>query len=244
MNIVAIIQARMNSTRLHGKILKKLSGQTVLKHVLERCKAIENVNTVCCAIPKSADSDPVAEEALQCDVEVFRGSETDVLARYYQAAQKLKADYILRVTSDCPLIDPQVCAAVIDHGLKENADYCANNIPPTWPHGLDCEFFKLEWLQKAFRQAKSPHEREHVTPFIRTNPHAKISNLAHPNDNLAHLRWTLDTPQDFELINEIFNRLPAPSKEQYSYLQILKILEQEPDLKKINEFQIDKTRLS
>ena len=133
---VIIVQARMMSIRFPGKILKPLAGKTVLAHVLDRCKAVESADVICCAVADGSDSDPVAAEAERCGVVVSRGSEDDVLDRYYQAAKALDAGVIMRVTSDCPLIDPEVCQQVLKYRQSNDADYACNNIPPSWPNGL------------------------------------------------------------------------------------------------------------
>jgi len=131
-----IIQARLGSTRLPGKVLETLGDAPVLEHVLRRCQAIEGVDEVVCATVEGADGDAVATLADNLDIAVYRGSESDVLARYHGAAHAVGADVVMRVTSDCPLIDPEVCAAVLKLREEADADYAANNMPPSWPHGL------------------------------------------------------------------------------------------------------------
>ena len=164
---VCIVQARMGSTRLPGKVLKSLAGPSVLEHVLRRCQAIDGIDVVCCAVSNDSESDPVAREAERAGAVVFRGAQDDVLERYHQAAIACDADIVMRITSDCPLVDPAVCAEVLSMLQNTGADYCANNMPPSWPHGLDCEVFTFDWLDRAAREAERPSEREHVTQFIR-----------------------------------------------------------------------------
>ena len=177
MNIVAIIQARYHSTRLPNKTMFKLNNKTVLEHVLERCKKIDNINAVCCAISDDRESDIIEFKARKSEVYTFRGSEKNVLKRYYQAALYMEADIILRVTSDCPLIDPFICKSVIRNLIENNADYSCNNFPPTWPHGLDCEAFTFNWLNKAYQNANTKFDLEpsqkKVKPnlFPRSNQH-------------------------------------------------------------------------
>ena len=211
MTAAVIVQARMNSTRLPGKVLMQVGGTTVLDHVLRRCLAIAGADIVCCAIPESADSDPVADEARRIGVEVFRGSERDVLDRYWRAARALKADVVVRVTSDCPLLDPAVAAEVLALHAREGADYACNNMPPTWPHGLDCEALTFAWLERAAREATAPYDREHVTPYVREHPDSRKANLPCPVAGVAKHRWTLDTPADLEFLRALFPRLPAGS---------------------------------
>lgn len=204
-----IVQARLGSTRLPGKVLKKLAKKTVLAHVLERCQAIEGADMVCCATTKLAADDPVAAEAERCGATVFRGSEADVLNRYWRATQAISAEIVMRITSDCPLIDPEICARVLRLRAQTDADYACNNMPPSWPHGLDCEAFTFAWLERAARQAVKPSEREHVTPFIRNHPEARKMNLEGPGGEAVHHRWTLDTETDFQFLEALFARLPA-----------------------------------
>ena len=130
---VVIIQARMGSTRLPGKVLMDLAGRTVLNHVLRRCSAIPGIAAVVCATTVKPEDDPVAAEASRLGIAVYRGDETDVLGRYLEAARSVDAEVVLRVTADCPLIDPAVCRAVLDLREREHADYAANNMPPSWP---------------------------------------------------------------------------------------------------------------
>ena len=230
---VAIIQARWGSSRLPGKILKQLGETTVLNHVLTRCLAIEGIDEVCCAVPRSIDSDPVAEEARRCGVTVVRGSEADVLARYYQAATQTGADIVMRITSDCPLIDPAICAELLTQFESNNVDYASNNTPPTWPVGLDCEVMSFKWLKKAAVEASRPSEREHVTPYIRNHEQVRQCNLASPNSEIALHRWTLDTPDDYRFMTEIFSRLSSYS-DPFSWNSTLDIVTQEPALVSIN----------
>lgn len=204
-----IIQARMGSSRLPGKVLMDINGQTVLAHVLERCRDIDGADVVCCAIPESSDSDPVAAEAERCGAVVFRGSEDDVLDRYVQAARMVAADVVMRVTSDCPLIAPDVCADVLRLRVRQNADYAANNTPPSWPHGLDCEATSIAWLERAGKEAQKPMDREHVTTYIRRHPEARKVNLDGPGGAALDHRWTLDFPEDLDFMRALFAAFPG-----------------------------------
>ena len=233
MPTAVIVQARMRSSRLPGKVMKELAGQTVLAHVLRRCQAIEAADIVCCATVESSDCDPIAAEAGRLGVEVFRGSEPDVLDRYYRAAAHLGVDVVLRVTSDCPLIDPEICTEVAKLRAAEGADYATTNMPPSWPHGLDCEVFSFDWLERAAREAVKPSEREHVTPFIRNHPEARKANLAGPGGDDAAHRWTLDNADDWRFFEAIFERLPdGPAA--WSFRVPLAIVRREPALAAIN----------
>ena len=234
MTTAVIIQARMASTRLPGKVLLDLAGRSVLSHVIERCQDIENADVVCCAVPEGRESDPVAAEAERCGAVVFRGSETNVLDRYYQAARSLNASVVLRVTSDCPMIDPGVCAAVLDLRARENADYATNNMPPSWPHGLDCEAFTFEWLERASEQAFEPQALEHVTPFIRSHGEARKVNLSNPEGTISDHRWTLDYPEDLAFMRALFAELPSGSG-VVGMEQMLEVLDAHPNISLINK---------
>lgn len=231
-----IIQARMGSRRLPGKVLKPLAGRTVLAHVLERAQAIPGVDAVCCAVPEGGGDDPVADEARRLGVHVFRGSETDVLDRYVGAARALNADVVMRVTSDCPLIDPAVCAGVLAALRDQNADYASNNTPPSWPHGLDCEVVRAAWLERSAREAMLPSQREHVTPYVRGHPEVRQAHYPCPAKGLADHRWTLDTPPDYDFLCALFDKLP-PGPEGWDYRAVLAIVEADPTLRSINAGQ-------
>lgn len=232
-----IVQARMGSTRLPGKVLMQVGGTTVLDHVLTRCQAIAGTDVVCCAIPDSADSDPVADEARRIGVEISRGSEHDVLDRYWRAARALKADVVMRVTSDCPLLDPAVAAEVLALCAREGADYACNNMPPTWPHGLDCEALTFAWLERAARAATAPYDREHVTPYVRNHPEALKANLPCPAGGVAKHRWTLDTPADLEFMQELFPCLPA-GPAGWDWRVPLAVVEADPALARVDNSRV------
>ena len=220
----------MGSTRLPGKVMMLLAGKTVLFHVISRCLKIKNADVVCCAIPIGRDSDLIAAEATRCGAVVFRGSELDVLDRYHQAAIYMKSDYILRITSDCPLIDPGICEVVIDLLKSGNCEFSTNNLPRSWPHGLDCEAFPYDLLAEAASKATNPYHREHVTPWMReNNPHVKIKNHSSPDIGLSNHRWTLDTDEDYEFLKCLFNRMPI-EKQVFSYKVPLNIVTNNPSL--------------
>jgi len=156
-----------------------------------------------------------------------------VLDRYYQAAKMTGADVIMRITSDCPLIDPAICARVLDLRENHGLDYACNNEIPSWPHGLDCEAVRFEWLERAAEEATKPFEREHVTPYVRSHPDARSKNLATSDARLVDNRWTLDTPEDFEFLSALFEKLPS-GPDAYPYLIPLGIVTQNPDIRALN----------
>ena len=236
MRTVAIVQARMSLTRLPGKVLLKLGGVTVLEHALRRCAAVPGIDGVCCAIPEGSDCDLVEDEATRVGAAVFRGSEDDVLERYAGAARFMRADVILRVTSDCPLLDPQVCADVIALRARHDADFACNNMPPSWPHGLDCEVVTMEWLNRAHEEAVKKFEREHVMPFVRNHPDARKVSLEGPGGAVTAHRWTLDNARDWAFFEALWPRLPdGPGA--YSFEIPLAIVEADPALAEINAGQ-------
>ncbi len=230
---VCIVQARMASTRLPGKVLLELNGRTVLSHVLERCQAVPGIDAVCCATSEGADCDPVVAEAERCGVTVFRGSEEDVLDRYYGAAKVLNADFVLRVTSDCPLMDPELCGRVLAEVVEDRADYAVNNIPVTWPHGLDCEAFSFALLERTAAEATTSFEREHVGFFMRRASGVRRANVAAEEKDINHYCWTLDMPQDYAFLDALFLRLPE-GPEGWDYRVPLALVKADPDLAAIN----------
>lgn len=230
---VAIVQARLSSTRLPHKVLKSLGDNSVLEEVLWRCRAIEGVDTVCCATVEGAEGDLIEELAASTGAVTHRGPRDDVLRRYAGAAEATDGDRILRVTSDCPLIDPYVCAAAIDLLDRTSADYVANNLRPEWPHGLDCEVFTRTWLDRADREAAGPHEREHVTPWIRTHSDVHREHLTGPDPALARHRWTVDYPEDLEMAQALFAYLPDPPQ-RWDYRTVLAVLEEHPEIGTLN----------
>lgn len=233
MTIGVIVQARMGSTRLPGKVLMPLAGRSVLAWVLERCSAIPGIDGVCCAIPQGIADEDVAREARLCGVPVFRGTEHDVLYRYYCAASAFGFDTVMRITSDCPFVDPLLCSRVLGMLTDADVDYACNNLPPSWPHGLDCEAMSFDWLARAAREADEPYDREHVTPYIRRHPEALRANLARPQASAYHHRWTLDTRLDLWFLQEMARRLPA-GPAGWDHRVVLAEAEADPALAAIN----------
>ena len=231
-----IIQARYGSSRLPGKILEKIENQTVLAHVINRALMIPSVDKIICAIPDSKENESVAKEARKHPVEIVMGPENDVLGRYYQAATKHSVEHIVRITSDCPLIDPNICERVIQLFFEKGADYACNDTPPSFPHGLDCEVFSFEWLKRAAIEADKPSEREHVTQYIRNHPESKKVNLEGPGGEIIDHRWTLDTYKDLEFFQNLFKLIPK-NKKTINYEALLSVLKKNPDLKNINAGQ-------
>ncbi len=209
MKVVCIVQARVGSTRLPGKVLKKICGKAVLEHDIDRLRRIKNIDEIVIATTKLEKDTAIIEMCKSLGAKYFRGSEEDVLSRYYYAAKENNADVVVRVTSDCPLIDFEISENIIQYYIdnKDKYDYVSNTIDRTYPRGLDIEVFSFNALEKAFKEAVSLRDKEHVTPYIWDNP--KIFKLAQykNSENYSNLRWTLDTEEDFQLINKIYNLL-------------------------------------
>lgn len=236
MTTAIIVQARLGSSRLPGKVLKPLAGGTVLAEVLRRCRAIPGADLVVCAVPEGKNDDSVAAEAQRCGAVTKRGSETDVLDRYLQASKAVGADVVMRVTSDCPLIDPAVCGAVLDLRAEKGADYACNNLPPSFPHGLDCEAFTRDALELAWHKGTATEDREHVTPWLRRAPEIRRAVLAGPGGDLVHQRWTLDFPEDYDFFKAVFALMPAPTT-ILGWQELATLLKRHPEIAAINSQQ-------
>jgi spore coat polysaccharide biosynthesis protein SpsF len=232
MTTAVVVQARMGSTRLPGKVMRDLAGEPVLAHVLKRCRIIPGADVVVCAVPDEAASAPIESVARHCGVELFRGSESDVLSRHFGAARSVRANVVLRVTSDCPLIDPEICGAVLQLHRDERADYAANNMPRSFPHGLDCEVFTFRALNEAHHLAKDAYDREHVTPWLCRAPNLRRANLSSGRAELSKMRWTLDYSEDLDFLRAVFAALPDRSCARLD--DVLSVLAENPEIAEIN----------
>lgn len=232
MTTAVVVQARMHSTRLPGKVLRELGGRTVLDHVLRRCAAIPGCDVVVCAIPEDEDCQPIADEAGRAGARVVRGSEQDVLARYLKAADAVGADVVMRVTSDCPLIDPVVCGEVLALRQAKGAEYAANNMPHSFPHGLDCEAFTFAALLRAAQTATEAHDREHVTPWLRRHESVSRANLATSQLEYSEQRWTLDFPEDYEFFRAVWSALDQDRIPGWK--EVAALVASRPDIDAIN----------
>lgn len=233
MTVAVIIQARMGSTRLPGKVMKKLIDQTVLGHVITRCKAMPLVDKIIIATTTLAEDEVICREAESYGVSYYRGSEQDVLSRYYEAAKIFEADTVVRITSDCPLLDPDISNAVIEHLLNSEFDYVSSGLSRTFPRGLDTEVFSFNALEEAYHNSKELFEKEHVTPYIYLHPEKFKTKPFYYNNNQSHLRLTLDTEQDWILISEVYNRLYQGKV--FGLGPILGLFKKEPELILINK---------
>ncbi|WP_337033160.1 glycosyltransferase family protein [Paenibacillus illinoisensis] len=232
MKTVAIIQARMGSSRLPGKVMKILKDRSVLGHVITRCLAIPSVDQVIVATSQMEEDSIICEEAERYGVASYRGSEKDVLNRYYEAAKRFDADHIVRITSDCPLLDPAISDKVIQHFIKSDYDYSSSSLSATFPRGLDTEVFTFEALRKCQLEATLEYEHEHVTPYIYQHPELfKVHKYANSCDESKY-RLTLDTPEDWRLISLIYELLY--NGDIFYWEDILQLLSEKPDLEAIN----------
>jgi spore coat polysaccharide biosynthesis protein SpsF len=270
MNIhtIAIIQARMKSSRLPDKVMLDIAGKPMLQHVIERTSRAKMVQQVVVATTTGADEDPIAELSASINVPCFRGSLQDVLDRYYQCAKKYSPDVVVRITADCPVIDAGLIDETVSVLLGETEgnglwqpqgdprlygqstasgipwDYAATRLPPPWrrsyPIGLDVEAFTFSALETAWHEAKEQHDREHVLPYLYEVENRFRCIIGAHQPDCGHHRWTVDTPTDLELIRQIYSRLQG---EDFSWKDVLRLVKQQPELSMINADVPHKTYL-
>jgi len=235
------MQARVGSTRLPAKVLKEILGKTVLEHDLERCLRIRKVDGIIIATTNEPEADKIIQicALFPADkVKFYRGSIEDVLSRYYESALMVQAQTIIRLTSDCPLLDPLLVDDMIETFMEKRRqspplDYLCNTNPRTFPQGLDTEIFTFSTLERAFLQAKDPYEREHVTPYIRRHPEIfTFENFSQSVDQSSY-RWTLDYPEDFEFIKLVYESL-YPQNPAFDRHDIVTLLKEHPEIQSIN----------
>ena len=248
---IAIVQARMSSSRLPGKVLLDIAGQPMLARVVTRTRRARLVDQVVVATSRDASDDPVAALCAQSNYACYRGSQHDVLDRYYQAACRFAAEVVGRLTADCPVIDPQI----IDHtlaaffGMQDDPlgarpqrfdelawDFAANRLPPPWgrtyPIGLDTEVCTFPALRRAWQEASQPYQREHVMPYLYEAPGRFRVLLVNHDQDYGALRWTVDTPEDLQLLRRIYAAFEG--HDDFSWLQVLELYQQHPELAQIN----------
>lgn len=236
--ITAIIQARMGSTRLPGKVLLDLEGQPVLVRVIERVLKSKKIDNIIIATTEKKEDDVIVELVNQYNnpkVTIFRGSELDVRSRYFQAAKENAVDVIVRITSDCPVIDPNILDEIIDRFLASGADYASNILNPrTYPRGLDVEVFSFDVLKNTHDTIDDADDREHVTLYIRRQPHLfKTESVMHEKD-YSHHRWTLDEKDDYEFLKVIYKNMYHKNKD-FGMEEVITFLEQKPEIANINK---------
>lgn len=248
---IGIIQARMDASRLPGKVLKDIAGEPMLVRVFERTRQSMSLDDILVATTAESSDDAIENLCLQREYSCFRGANFDVLDRYYKAASYAHAEVIVRITADCPVIDPSIIDETVNsflgvdsHGIRkcEPYDFAANRLPPPWsrtyPIGLDTEVVSFENLELAWKQADKKHQREHVMPFFYEQPDRfRICHVTYKQD-FGSLRWTVDTPADLELLRRIYSRFPG--RNDFSWLEIIDVFQKEPDLFQINAEVIPK----
>ncbi len=227
MKIACTIEARMESSRLPGKVLKKVMGKPLLQLMIERLNRVPSLDEIVIATTVNESCDPIQELADELGISCFRGSEDDVLGRVLGAAESVGADLIVETTGDCPLIDPEVIEKVIQAFLEKDVDYAANVLKPGWPRGMDVQVFPVGVLEEVARLTNDPHDREHVSIYIYSNPDRY--RLYHLAANYPELRLTVDTPEDFRVVENVFERLLA-EKSDFGLGDILALAEKEPQL--------------
>jgi spore coat polysaccharide biosynthesis protein SpsF len=233
LKVTAIIQARIRSTRLPGKVLAEIEGDPMLWHVVRRTRAAETVDEVVVATTTEPADDGIVAVCRERGVACFRGSEEDVLDRYYQTARRHDAQAIVRITSDCPLIDPEIIDKTVRAFLEDQPDYASNVGVRSYPRGLDTEVMSFRALEVAWRSAREPYQRSHVTPYLYENPgQFKVLSVTSDEDYSAH-RWTVDTAEDLEVVRAMYARFES---EDFRWRDVLRLLEREPELAEINRF--------
>lgn len=237
--VLAVVQARLGSTRLPGKTLMEIAGRPMLAHVVDRASAIPGVEGVVLATSVSPVDDRLLEFARAAGVPTVRGSEQDVLDRFRLVLSEHPADVIVRVGADCPLLDPHVSGLVVSEYMRHQGqvDYVSNVHPPTYPDGLDTEVFSREALDAAWRGAHQPSEREHVTVYIWSDPERfRLANVTHSED-LSALRWTVDTGADLEFVRAVYRHLSPFGKSRFGMTDVLELLRERPELGSLNAGQ-------
>jgi len=235
-NIIAIIQARMGAERLPGKVLMDIVGRPMLWHVINRIKHSEYINKIIIATTTNKYDEQIEDFCKTYNIDFYRGSEDDVLDRYYQAAKLWNADIIVRITSDCPLIDSEIIDKVICSYLKNKNNFngSSNTIKRTYPRGLDTEVISFSTLERVWNDAKKDYQREHVTIYIYEHLDQFKMCSVENKENLSSFRWTVDEEKDLEFVRTIYKKLYQERK-IFLMRDVLRLLEREPYLKEINK---------
>jgi spore coat polysaccharide biosynthesis protein SpsF len=232
MRTVAIVQARLGSSRLPGKVLQDLAGDTMLARVVARLRAARTIDDIVIATTMNESDDPIVREAARLRVKVWRGSESNVLARYIGAARKYHAGAVVRVTSDCPLLDPETVDRVVTSLRAAALDYSSNTHVRSYPRGLDVEAFYLETLEKIFRSATSMAAKEHVTAYVMEKPNDFAVHQVTADTDDSDLRWTVDTDEDLALVRTLFGELDLAKIRPYR--EVVAAVRARPELVAMN----------
>lgn len=231
--ILAILQARVSSTRLPEKVMKPILGVPMLLRQMERLNRVNTMNQFVVATSQSERDNAIGKLCQKNRIDCYRGDLDDVLDRFYQAAKEFNPTHVVRLTGDCPLTDPDVIERVIDFHISGDFDYTSNTMEPTFPDGLDVEVFRMECLEQAWKEAKLPSQREHVTPFMYANPERYKLGSYKGDTDLSQLRWTVDEPEDLEFVTKIYEYL-YPQNAEFSTGDVLELLRKYPHLLQIN----------
>jgi spore coat polysaccharide biosynthesis protein SpsF len=231
--VVGILQARMSSTRLPGKVLLPLVGRPILERQIQRLQRTRNLDQLIVATTVDPSDDAIAALCADLGVASFRGSRDDVLDRYYHAALRGHPSHVVRLTADCPLADPDLIDQAVDFALSGGFDYASNTLRPTWPDGLDVEVMTFAALETAWHNAVSPVDREHVTQFIIKHPE-RFSHGSLENDvDLSAMRWTVDEPRDYDFVSRVYELL-YPANPAFTARDVLVLLQEHPEIMELN----------
>ena len=232
MKTVAIIQARMGSTRLPGKIFEDIAGKSMLERTVERVRRSALIDETVVATTEKPEDDAIVAWCKRYGIGCIRGVEEDVLDRYRKAAEETQADVVVRITSDCPLIDPEIIDRVLSEFHETNCDFASNSLERSYPRGLDCEVIRRSALERAAMEATTKREREHVTPYLFDHPEIfAIRSVVHDMDLSSH-RWTVDTVEDLTLVRTIYDTLGADGA--FGWQDALQLLRDHPEWVAIN----------
>lgn len=231
--ILGVLQARVSSSRFPGKVMKSILGTPMILLHIERIKRCRRIDQLVVATTTDPTDDPLVKVCESHGITVYRGSLSDVLSRFVGAAERYRSAVVVRLTGDCPLADAQLIDLAIDTFLSGDYDYLSNVDPPTYPDGLDVEVLSYSALLDASARARSPSEREHVTPFIRNHPENFRIGALKQNVDQSTLRWTVDYPEDFEFVRLVYEAL-YPSNPRFDTADILALMDRRPELARIN----------
>lgn len=229
----------MGSTRLPSKVLMDLGGDTVLARVVRRVRRVALVEQIVIATSTSEKDDAILTECARIQAQCFRGSEPDVLDRYYRCAESYAAAVVVRITADCPVIDPELVDLTIRAFLKHPCDYASNALVSTYPRGLDAEVFTMAALHRAWSAARKPYEREHVTPYLYEHPELFRLVSVKADADYSQYRWTLDTAEDLELLRTIYTSFG--NRDDFGWREVLRLMQLQPELAQINAHVVQKT---
>ncbi len=233
MTIVAVIQARMGSARLPGKVLADVAGRSMLDRVCRRAQGATSLDRIVVATSVGDDDRPIVDACGRLGVACFCGSPNDVLDRYHRAAETQRADVVVRITADCPLIDPNVIDRVVQTFVEQRPDYAANTLRRRWPRGLDTEVFSADVLARASREATEAHQRTHVTPYFYEHPDLfRLVSVDGPED-LGDWRWTVDEPADLRFVCAVYGHFQG-SDDTFDWRDVWRLIRQDPSLAEIN----------